>query len=300
MIIIKSKTLAYIFLTITVCAWGSLYVVSKYVLKYLPAFTILFIRYFLSGIALLILLKRRKLQKIERKDYKYILFIGAFGYFLGVGTQMLGTKLSNASLASLINSINPIFIIVFAVPILKEKITINKIISVTAAIIGVYIIIGGAGKGGALIGILLSLISVITWSLMSVVVRRVTQKYDPLTITTYGIITAMFCTLPASAIEIANTPSIKIWNPYIIIALLYMGLVCTALAHMLWNKSLSMIEAGDCALFYPLQPMVSALLGCLFLGEKLSFSFLSGAVLILGGVLFSVAAGKKVIKAEQC
>lgn len=132
---------------------------------------------------------------------------------------------------------------------------------------------------------------------MSVVVRHVTQKYDHLTITAYAIIVAIFCTLLASGIEIANMPGIMILNPYLIAALLYIGFVCTALAHVLWNKSLSMIEAGDCALFYPLQPMVSALLGCLFLGEKISTSFLAGAVLILGGIFFSVLAGKKVINA---
>lgn len=292
-----NKTLAYVFLTVTVSAWGSLYVVSKFVLNQVPAFTVLFIRYLISGTALLIFLQTRKnstSKKIDPRDYKYFIFVGVVGYFLGIGAQLLGTKLSNASLASLINSVNPIFIIIFAVIILKEKITINKIVAVIATLIGVYIIIGGQGKGGNLLGISLSIVSVILWSLMSVVVRKIAKKYDAITITTYGILIAAICTLPISVIELATTKNVGIFKPSVAISLLYMGLICTALAHMLWNKSLSIIEASSCALFYPLQPMISAILGCLFLGETITLSFIGGAVLILGGVLFSIIPADKV------
>ncbi|NLK36177.1 MAG: DMT family transporter, partial [Gracilibacteraceae bacterium] len=75
----------------------------------------------------------------------------------------------------------------------------------------------------------------------------------------------------------------------------YMGLVCTGLAHVLWNKSLSMLEAGTCSLFYPIQPMVAVLLGWLFLGESINLSFVFGAVLIIGGVVFSLLDINKVL-----
>lgn len=289
----SNKGLAYIYLTITVSAWGSLYVVSKFVLGHVPTFTILFLRYLVAGIALLLILRTREPEKIERQDYKYIVMIGFVGYFLSVAAQLLGTKLSNVSLASLINSMNPVFIILFAVPVLKEKITVSKLISVTAAVAGAYIIIGGVGNGGAMIGIIVSIFSVLTWSLMTVLVRRVTQKYDALVVTTYSILVALACTLPVLIYELLTTPHVQLFDPATISSILYMGLVCTALSHVLWNKSLSMIEAGSCSLFYPLQPMVAVSLGGLFSGEKMSITFLMGAVLIIGGVLFSVLAGRR-------
>jgi Predicted permeases len=297
LVTIKSKSIVYLFLIIAIAAWGSLYVVSKYILGLVPTFTVLFFRYLVSAIALLILLRfrRSKPQKIARRDYKYIVLLGFLGYFLSTGAQLLGTKLSNASLASLINSLNPIFIIIFAIPILKEKITLSKVISVIAAIVGVYIIIGGVGKGGAVIGILVSFFSVVTWSLISVMLRHVTQKYDPLTVTTYGMVVAAICALPVSVVELSAMPHAvqALLNPLVVCWLVYIGVVCTALAHLLWNKSLSMIEAGKCALFYPLQPMVSALLGILFLHEIIRLSFIIGAAFILGGVIFSVFANRR-------
>jgi drug/metabolite transporter (DMT)-like permease len=290
LVTMKPQSLVYLFLITAIAAWGSMYVVSKYILAVIPSFTVLFIRYLLAGTVLWLLLRRSKPQKIERQDYKYILLVGFLGYFLSTGAQLLGTSLSNASLAALINSLNPIFIMIFAVPVLNEKITLDKLVSVLASIAGVYIIIGGAGEGGEVTGILISLFSVVTWSLTSVMLRHVMQKYDPLTVTTYGMLVAMLCALPVAAFELSNAPQAlqALRDPGILSGLAYIGIICTAVAHTLWNKSLSMIEAGSCALFYPLQPMTATFLGFLFLDEKLTVSFATGSVLILAGILFSV------------
>lgn len=61
-----------------------------------------------------------KNMSIRREDWKYFLFIGAIGYFVSVGAQIVGTKYAGASVASLINATNPIFITFFAVLILGE------------------------------------------------------------------------------------------------------------------------------------------------------------------------------------
>lgn len=292
-----NKKIAYLYLLITFCAWGSLYVVSKFVLGKVPVLTILFLRFFLAGIVLLFIVKHRKLKKIERKDYKYIILIGFAGYFVSTGAQLLGTKLSNASLASLINSLNPVAITVFAAFLLKEKFTLKKGIGIILAIIGVYSIVGGDNSVGQFWGIIVSIFSVLTWALVSVIVRRITSKYDALQVTTYAIFIAAICNLPFSMIELIFTPNVQFdWK--VLLSLLYMGLVCTALAYVLWNKSLSMLEAGTCSMFYPLQPIVSVLLGSIFLGERINMSFVIGTVCILAGILLSIM-NKKAINQHQ-
>jgi drug/metabolite transporter (DMT)-like permease len=65
--------------------------------------------------------------------------------------------------------------------------------------------------------------------------------------------------------------------------------VCTALAHLLWSKCLSRLEAGTCSLFYPIQPLVSTGLGALWLRERFHTSFFVGGFLILVGVVVSLA-----------
>lgn len=283
---------AYLYLLFTFAAWGSLYVVSKVALAYVSVFTVLFSRYLIAGIALAFVLPTRPKTKFARADYKYVLAIGLIGYFLSIAAQLLGTKLAGASLASLVNSMNPVFIILFAAFLLKERITREQVIAVLITLVGTYIVLGGGEGGGQTIGILASLASVVSWAAMSVLVRKVTAKYDPVVVTTYAIWTAMAASFPFCAYEWLTAPGGALLNGWLVAALLYIGLLCTALPHVLWNKSLSMIEAGRCALFYPLQPLTSAFLGWLCLDETISWSFAVGAALIIGGVLFSMTERK--------
>lgn len=135
-----------------------------------------------------------------------------FPFAVVVGAQLLGIKMANASLASLVNAMNPISIIIFASLILKEKFTVNKIVAVIAAVTGTYIILGGASGSGQMLGIIFSLISVLTWSLMTVVAKHVNQKYDSLTITTYAIIIAAVCSFPTAVYEYTTVATINLFR----------------------------------------------------------------------------------------
>jgi len=252
-----------------------------------PVFTLQFLRYAIAGAALYYMLKRKGSRKIEPQDYKYVFFVGFLGYFLSNGAQFMGTKLSNASLASLVNSMNPITITLFGALILKEKLSMKKVICTLLVLTGVFVIMGDVNGSGQVWGVLLSIFSVILWSFASVTVRRLTRKYDSFQITVYGILIGALCALPVSTYELVTTPDIR-FDGSVVLSLFYMGLVCTALAHALWNRSLSMIEAGNCSLFYPVQPMVAVFLGWLLLGESISPYFILGAVLIVGGVVLSI------------
>ncbi|HAN20928.1 MAG: hypothetical protein A2Y15_02930 [Clostridiales bacterium GWF2_36_10] len=289
----NSKIKAYLYLIITMLAWGSFYVVSKYIMTQITPMTVLFSRYLIAGIVFLFLMIKEKPQKIEKKDYKYIFLIGIIGYFLSIAAQFYGTNLLSAGLSSLLNSLSPVFMIMFAVIFLKEKVTFTKIITIIAAIIGIVIIIDGGGISGSFLGVFYCLVAVSGWSLMSVFVRKITQKYSIMTITTYAIIIAFTCSVPFMTYELISAPNPNIFNTDVIFGLLYLGLVCTALTNIIYNKSLSILEASRCALFYPLQPIISVIFGGLFLGENIKFSFIIGAVFILGGIVYSVLYDRK-------
>lgn len=295
----KNKKTAYLYLLIVFSAWGSLYVVSKFVFGKVPTFTALLFRNAIAASALGIVLKQRKTIKIKKEDYKYILIIGFLGYFLSIGAQFLGTKLTNASFASLINSMNPITITFFASLILKEKIAPKTIISIIVLLIGVKVLIGDISDNIYLSGIFLSIFSVTIWSLVTVLVKKVSKSYDSFQITVYGIMTATIFCIPVSIYEISTRPVIE-FDLEVIAALLYMGLICTAMGHVLWNKCMSMIDAGTCSLFYPIQPLVATLLGIIFLNEKIDKNFILGAVLIVGAVLFNVISGLKKNNGNLC
>lgn len=84
----KKSTLAIFYLFLAFTLWGSLYVVSKYVLGKLPTFTISFIRFLLAFLFLSLISFGSK-EKLERRHLPYVLCIGFVGYFLSVSAQLL-------------------------------------------------------------------------------------------------------------------------------------------------------------------------------------------------------------------
>lgn len=285
---------AYGFLLLTFCFWGSSYVVSKFVLGQIPPFTVSLLQYLVAVAVLFTALRLKRpaqpRKRIERSDYKYFFLVGFFGYFLTTGAQLMGTKFSNASLSSLINSLNPVVIMAVATFVLKERLTVRKIISIVAALCGVYLVIGGVSGEGMGYGILLSGLAVLLWAFCSVTIKKLTQKYDPLLVTTCGVTIGTVCTLPAAAVEWMTQP--VAFDISSALAILYMGAVCIGAAHFFWGKSLSMLDASLCAMFYPLQPMISVLLGAVFLDETINLNFVFGAALIVGGVLVCILTQK--------
>lgn len=284
----NNKIKAYCFLTFSMCAWGTLYVVSKYVLRFVTPLAIIFFRYFLASIILSAILIKKKPQHIEKGDWKYIALFGALGYFLSTILQLYSTDLMNSGLSSLLNSMNPIFTVVLAIPFLHEKLTFSKGISVIIAIVGVYIVIGGVNGGGEILGVVLAISAVIAWTLASFVIKKHLQKYDTLTVTTYSIIFGFLLTIPFSAFDFSRHNNANLLKPSVILGILFIGIVCTAITNILWNKSLTLIDAGQCSIFCPLQPPISALLGYIFLHEKINASFAIGALLILASIVLCV------------
>ncbi|MBQ1491473.1 MAG: EamA family transporter [Blautia sp.] len=279
---------AYFSLLLTFTLWGSLYVVSRFVLGKLGAFTISFFRFTIAFLTLSLFLGKNR-RPLEKGDGKYVLLIGGAGYFLAVGAQLLGTRFAGASLASLINSLNPVTMTLFGFLILGESLNLFKVLGIALAIAGTYLILGG-GAASAREGIILSLFAVLLWSLVSVLTRRISKKYPPLQLTRDGVGGAAVLYLPLAVAEITLGQTGQV-DLSCVLALLYLGSVCTGVAYFLWNHSLSVLEAGVCSAFYPVQPLVSSLLGVFLLGEHLDASFFLGAVLILSGVLLGLLLG---------
>ncbi len=289
----------YGLLVLVMVLWGSLYVANKFIMAIIPNFTLLFLRYLLAAVCLTIVRcfrdpgKAAKPIKIARADYKYILLLGLGGYAVSVGMQQLGTKLSGASLASLINSTNPIFIVAFAIVLLHERVTARKIVCILCAVCGAGLIVGGNLSGSRLSGAAFSILSVLLWAFSSVTVRSFTQRYDALSVTTYGIYVGTVATLPVALWELAHTSGVALLRGGILLPLLYIGVICTTAGHTLWNYCLSKMEASTCSLFYPIQPLASMALGILILHEEITPLFLAGAALILFGVLYSSRGDRK-------
>lgn len=145
----------------------------------------------------------------------------------------------------------------------------------------------GAGSGNiSAAGVLASVCSVLLWSGASVAIRRISGGYDPVQIALYGMGVALLLNIPAAVLEAGSIPST--FTAKAVLSCIYLGIVGTAVAHTLWNMSLKLLDASVCSMFYPLQPLTSAVLGIFFLHEVITWNFVVGGLLICAGVLITV------------
>ena len=262
--------------------WGSQYVVSKVALRTIPPVTLLALRYLVSIPALLLVLRlRRALKPVDRRDWPILFAIGFTGYFASFCLQMLGIDRLTGSLSSLLGAMNPIFIPILAALFLHERITLSKIACVALSMLGVVVIVGVGGTADAA-GVLMMLVSVFL---------RISGRYDPMQIALIAICCALPLTGAWSLIELQSAAcSFSVQS---VLAVLYMGIFGTAVTHSLWNYSLRVMDASFCSMFYPMQPLVSAILGVLFLHETVTPSFILGALMICGGIVAAVKSAPK-------
>lgn len=267
--------------------WGSMYVVSKVVLEVIPPFTLLTLR-LLLGFTALLLWKfiRGDAHKLTSQQWQQLLGLGALGYGVSLGFQFLGTKLSTAANAAVTTAAFAAFVYIFAFFILKERIGNRKLSALLIASIGVFAVIdpGQAKIEPQLwLGNLYLIGAAITWALYSVLVRRLAQALPVLTITLIAFLGGSIVSAPLAIWEL-QAQIIGQTNQGIFAGVLYLGVVSTAIAMLLWNMAYQRLEAGVAGLTFFAQPIVGAGLGVLLLGERISGPFIIGAFLILLGI----------------
>lgn len=288
--LISEKTMGYIYLVATFIMWGSLFVATKYVMAEVPPLMVLATRYGLSVIVLYFIMKRRGFKKIKKEDKKILFAIGSVGYFLGIAFQLMGNDLLDASLSSLINSLNPVVIPIIATIFLNEKLNWQIVLSILFSVIGVYIILGVGGNISTM-GIIVNILSLLFWSVSCCMVRKISADYDPIQLTLYAMAIALIFAIPAGVVNVILVPSTISFKG--ILSLLYIALICTALSHVYWNRSLKILSATTCSLFYPIQPLTSAILAIVILGEVITKSFVIGAIIICVGIILAVIGNKE-------
>lgn len=282
----SNKVLGGIFLTIVASIWGGMFVAVKLVVDLIPPIPLVWFRYLIAFIVLSVVVIYQGINlKIDKKDIFLLISIGVIGHTISIVTQEYGTMYSSAQMGSVVTSATPAFMLIFAIWLLNEKLTLRKILSVILATVGVIMIAGIDNMNfDRQLGVLFSTIAALTWALMSVMLKLIPSKYPPLLINFYAVITGIICLMPFNLSNLDELPWQEILNPIPIGAVVYLGGISTAGAFLLWNKGLLLMEAGASGLFFFFQPIVGTFLGWLILDEQITLSFWLGSILIFIGV----------------
>ncbi|MDI6768410.1 MAG: DMT family transporter [Anaerolineales bacterium] len=269
--------------------WGGMYVVSKVVMEVIPPFSLITLRLILGILTLGIILAIRGGLKLTARQFWQVFGVGFVGYGISIGFQFVGTKLSTAANGSLVTSATPAFVLLFAALLLKEKITLRRLLALIVASLGVVAVIDPRTaqlSSDLFLGNIYLVAAALTWALYSVLVRVATRNTDVLSISLIAFAGGLPVSVPLGAWE-ASAQGYGLITPGVIGGILFLGVISTALAMCLWNTAFATLPAGVASLTFFAQPVVGTILGTIFLGDIITPLFIFGGLLIGSGLIIA-------------
>ncbi|MDD4310150.1 MAG: DMT family transporter, partial [Candidatus Cloacimonetes bacterium] len=265
---------SHLFCLIAIVIWSSLEITGKLVGTGIDPFTLTAWRFVIGGLALLpIALKQNGANK-QKISLSSILYIGSLG-ILNVCVSMLLLQLSiffgKASVTAVIVSMNPLVVSVFALLLIKEKLSKPQIFSLGLGAIGLLFIVfferdfSDAAFLNLPLGILYAIGASISFGLWTVLTKASVQKNGN-TIT--NAISFLFGGIVLLIFNIVvGKPAIFTFTPLNLLFMAYLGLIITGLSYLLYFEGMKKITASKASVYFFLKPALASFLAYTILKE---------------------------------
>lgn len=271
--------------------WGGTFTAGKHVVSVFSPLMGSFARYVIACLALLAaaMLLERGLPRITLKQAAATFVLGALGIFAYNLFFMAALERLPASRASLIIALNPIVTITISAVFLKERLSPRRWLGVAIALLGVWIVISHGDlanitSSGLGIGELFMFAAVTCWALYTIIGRKVLASgLTPVASTNYA---ALWGTALLGAVAAPHFGDVHVsqfdWR--MVLALLYLGVLGTAVAFVWYYMSIQRLGASISSIFNNLVPVFGVAISVLLLGEQLLPSMLIGGAIAICGV----------------
>lgn len=288
----NNKTYIPLLLVLISLIWAGSFIAVKITVNEIPPIDLGFLRFLVATpIMILILFLRKKEVHIPKKELPSLIILGLTGVTFLYIFQFVGIEYTTASTSSVLISTNIIFIVILSTLFLKEVFSFKKTLGVILSFLGVMVVIFAQSSNEKIIfnnqfiiGCLLVLLSAFCWAVYSVVGKKLLDKYDAFSVTTYAFVLGTIFFLPVVFPHILNVVqniSFKGW-----MAILYLALLCSVFGYVAWYYALSKTEAGKTAVYLSLIPLFTITLA-FFIDEIPTILFLVGAILIIWGIYWA-------------
>ncbi|HEY3474571.1 MAG TPA: DMT family transporter, partial [Anaerolineales bacterium] len=243
----------------------------------LDTFTMLFLRFGLAAVFMLMILLARRENFPRGKVLLQLIGMGALGYVGQSFSYLSAIKYASAGLVALLLYLYPTFVFVLSLIVLREKVSWVRVIALLVALIGTALTVDPSG--GQLTGILLAIAAALIYSIYIIVgtnvMKHVTTVQSSVVIfasagAVYGVLMIINGVhLPASSAGWLGIAGIV--------------LIATVIPVTTFLAGLEQIGPMNAAMLSTLEPVVTVLLAAWIFDERLK------AIVMLGGGLILVA-----------
>ena len=270
--------------------WGTTGLTSKVLnrLSAMDALSVGALRLLTAFPALLLLaqaLAPGSLRPLLKREWRAVLIMGAAmaGYNGSFFAALARTSVTAGTLLALCTA--PLFVALLARLFLHEPLTRPVLLALGAGLSGTALLVGGQGGRDLLrldyaLGNLLALAAGLSYAVYALVGRAKSRGAPPASLAALSFTTAAILLTPFALANGLRLPT----NSPAWLAVLYLGLIPTALAYALYLSGLRAVPATMASIGTLIEPLTASLLAALFLGERLTPSGLLGAGLLLSSL----------------
>ncbi len=284
-----NKTLKVHFaLFIVSLIYGATFTIAKEVMPlYIKPFAFIMLRIWVAVVFIFIFHRSIINEKItDKTDYKKLLICAVFGVVANMLLFFKGLSLTVPINASVLMMNTPIFVVVFAAILLKEKLAILKIIGILIAAIGAVLLMTGTRfsfNSQTALGDIFVTLNAIIYAFYLVYAKPLTQKYHPLTITLYCFLIGAILVVPFAWSEFSEiiwkSIPFKIW---IYIAFVTIG--STFLTYVLNAYALRHASPSLVGSYIYLQPVLATFIAIFSGKDELNLEKIIFIIIIFLGV----------------
>ena len=294
----KELQKAYIALALVSFFWGTTYIAARIGAQHMPGLFLSGMRQFLSGIILVGYFLLRGYRLPGWVIMKKISIQSIFLLCIANGLLTWSVEYISGGLAAIIAALVPLFIVLFTVWLSKRaRITRWMVVGLVAGFAGVltifYDYLAQMQEPTFLIGVILAVLSTISWSFGTVISSKQKPPIDVLfnvglQMLIAGIIVLIVCAFTGKYVNLADVQQDS-W-----LALIYLIVFGSLVAYSAYVFVIGKLPPTQVSIYAYINPIVAVVFGWLLLSEKMNTQMILGTLITLGGIYLVNRETKKV------
>ncbi len=290
---VKQNPRAHFSMLAATLLFGANYWIAKGLMPdHLLPMQIIFLRVlgtFLIAWIIQISIKELRVLKIDRADFPRLILSSLLGVAINQMMFFTGLNLTTPVDAAIINSVNPIMVLVFAAWILKERIGLSRlggiVLGATGALMLIFLGNPLSLKGGNLTGDMFIVVNTAAWSLYLVISKPLMVKYNPFLMMRWMFLIGFIGVFPFT-IRQSLQIDFGSFDSYTWFSILYIIVGTTFMAYFFITYSLKRLSSPVVAYYTYIQPVIVAAIGIIVFAELISWVKIISALLVFGGIYF--------------
>ncbi|MGG1617279.1 DMT family transporter [Paenibacillus sp. NRS-1782] len=281
-------------IALLVVLWGISWPIYKVALQFTPPLLFAGLRTLLGGLLLGAILLPRWKRIRWKENWRVYAISSIFNVVLFYGLQTVGLMYVPSGLFSVLVYLQPVLVGIFAWMWLGEAMSGLKVTGLVIGFLGVAAVsVGGFSGHVAVAGVVIAIITAVSWALGTVYVKKVNQRVDSLWLVAFQ------CTLGGIVLTGAGTVTESwsdiVWNVPYVSGLVFGIVLGISLSWLLYFTLVNSGDASKVASYTFLVPVISVFVSSLVLHEAITAFLLIGLVLI-GLSIYLVNRRKRVVQ----